>query len=321
MIQTLDLAGGIDLDVATVSLDDLDLRLRDLRLSAPGQLARLRASIALEGIRTPLMVSTGIENGKSVLVDGFKRVRIARELGLESLPVVILDLDLAAAQVAIVRCNLPHRGLSDLEEAWIVRSLCRQHCLTQVTVGRLLSRDKSWVCRRLKLAENLDVEVQDEIRLGLLSVSVARELARLPRGNQVPAMQALRNHGLTARQAAELIHALLDTAEPQARRDLLADPLRYLPAPAAPPGENLDPRVGRGANVLRKSLLHLHAASRRVCENRERHAPAGLDHESTHALAVLIIDTLDAAKKAIGSIRQLAADSGLLGRDGELAHE
>ena len=291
------------MDVATLTPDDLDLRLRDLRLSAPGQLARLRVSVEREGIRTPLVVSTGIESGKSVLVDGFKRVRIARELGIVALSVSVLDLDLdlAAAQVAIVRCNLPHRGLSDLEEAWIVRSLCRQHGLTQVAVGKLLSRDKSWVCRRLKLAENLDPEVQDDIRLGLLSASVARELARLPRGNQIPAIQALRAHGLTARQAAQLVHALLDTAEPQARRDLLADPLRYLPAPSTPPGENLDPRIGRGANSLRKSLLHLHGASRRLCENRERHAPAGLDRESTHALAVLIIDTLDVSKKGMYS--------------------
>ncbi|MBM3271128.1 MAG: ParB N-terminal domain-containing protein [Candidatus Sericytochromatia bacterium] len=308
------------MDVATVAPDELDLRLRDLRLSAPGQLARLRSSVERDGIRTPLVVSTGVESGKTVLVDGFKRVRVARELAIEAVPITVLDLDLAAAQVAIVRCNMPHRGLSDLEEAWIVRSLCRQHNLTQVAVGKLLGRDKSWVCRRLKLAEHLDPEVQDEIRLGLLSVSAARELARLPRGNQIPVMQALRSHGLSARQAADLIHALLDTSDPQVRCDLLADPLRYLPAAETPPSENLDPRIGRGANAVRKSLLHLHTASMRLCESRERHAPAGLDRDSTHALAVLIVDTLGASKKAAGAVRQLAADSGLLASDEESAH-
>lgn len=311
--------GGSDLDVATLAPDGLDLRLRDLRLAAPGQLARLRSSVERDGIRTPLVVTTGIETGKNVLIDGFKRMRAALDLGIEAVPVALSDLDLAAAQVAIVRCNIPHRGLSDLEEAWIVRALCRQHDQTQVAVGKLLGRDKSWVCRRLKLAENLDPEVQDEIRLGLLSVSAARELARLPRGNQVPAMQALRAHGLTARQAAQLIHALLDTPDPQARRDLLADPLRYLPAPEAPRAENLDPRISRGANTLRKSLLHLHTASLRLCESRERHAPVGLDRESTQALATLVIDTLSVSKRAASAVRQIAADSGLLVNE-ERAH-
>lgn len=319
MIRETDLPGGFDLDVATLAPDDLDLRLRDLRLAAPDQLTRLRSSVEREGIRSPLVVTTGIEHGKNVLIDGFKRVRVARELDIAAIPVRLSDLDLAAAQVAIVRCNMPHRGLSDLEEAWIVRALCRQQNQTQVAVGQLLGRDKSWVCRRLKLAENLDPEVQDEIRLGLLSVSVARELARLPRGNQIAAMAALRAHGLTARQAAQLIHALLDTPDPQARRDLLADPLRYLPAPQMTPSENLDPRISRGANALRKSLLHLHSASLRVCESRERHAPVGLDRESTQALATLVIDTLDVSKRAASAVRQIAADSGLLATE-ESAH-
>lgn len=304
--------GDPELDVSTLPLDGLDLRLRDLRLAAPAQLARLRVSMEREGIRTPLAVSSGIEVGCHVLVDGFKRAKVARELGLVSAPVTVLDLDLTAAQVAMVQRNMPHRGLSDLEEAWIVRSLCRQHHLTQVAVGKLLSRDKSWVCRRLQLAEHLDPEVQDEIRLGLVSVSAARELSRLPRGNQVPAMQALRSNGLTSRQAAHLVKALLDTADPVARGDLLTDPLRYVLATEKPESENLDPRLGRGANSLRKSLLYLHGAAMRLCACRQRHAPAGLGQEETHVMAVLVIDALETSRKAAEAVRQLAADSGLL---------
>ncbi|MBU6430273.1 MAG: ParB N-terminal domain-containing protein, partial [Cyanobacteria bacterium REEB65] len=287
------------MDVSTLSFEGLDLRLRDLRLVDPAQLARLRASLEREGIRTPLVVSSGIESGCNVLVDGFKRAKVARELGLVEAPVSVLDLSMTAAQVAMVQCNMPHRGLSDLEEAWIVKSLCRQHNLTQVAVGGLLTRDKSWVCRRLKLAEHLDPEVQDEIRLGLVSVSVARELSRLPRGNQVPVMQALRSHGLTSRQVAWLVNSLLGTADPMAKRDLLADPLRYLPAKENPEASaSLDPRLGRGANTLRKSLLFLHGAALRLCECRERHAPTGLAPVDAQVMASLVGDALRVSKQA-----------------------
>lgn len=301
------------MDVNAVAVADLDLRFRDLRLAAPVQLSRLRTSVERDGIRNPLLVSSGIETGHQVLVDGFKRVRVLRELGTQTAPALVLDLDQTAAQVAMVQCNVPHRGLSDLEEAWIVRSLCRQHHLPQVTIGKLLGRNKSWVCRRLQLAERLDPEVQDEIRLGLVSVSVARELARLPRGNQMPVMQALRIHGLSSRQATWLVNGLLGTEDPAARRDLLADPLRYFPAPEAQDvSAASDPRLGRGGNVVRKSLLFLRGAALRFCDSRDRHAPAGLRGDDAQGLASALSDALRAVLRAAEELRQLAADSGLL---------
>lgn len=301
------------MDVTVVAVASLDTRFRELRLAAPAQLSRLRTSVERDGIRNPLLVSSGIEAGCQVLVDGFKRVRVLRELGTETAPAIVLDLDQTAAQVAMVQCNVPHRGLSDLEEAWIVRSLCRQHHLPQVTVGKLLARDKSWVCRRLQLAERLDPEVQDEIRLGLVSVSVARELARLPRGNQVPVMQALRRHGLSSRQTAWLVGGLLGTDDPAARRDLLEDPLRYFPAPETEEASAAsDPRLGRGGNVVRKSLLFLRGAALRFCDNRDRHAPAGLTGDEAQVLAPTLAEALRAVVHVVDDLRQLAADSGLL---------
>ena len=89
-----------------------------------------------------------------------------------------------------------------------MRSLCREHKLTQAEVGKALRRDKSWVCRRLMLAERLEDVLQDDIRLGLLSSTVARELARLPRGNQVAMATAIRAHGLTSKQAHRIVTEL-----------------------------------------------------------------------------------------------------------------
>jgi hypothetical protein len=97
-------------------------------------------------------------------------------------------LDATAAKVAMVSANAPHQGLSDLEEAWIVRSLCRDHRLTQAEVGKALRRDKSWVCRRLALAERVEPALQ-EVRRALhrghraasrQSASAARRRAKSP---------------------------------------------------------------------------------------------------------------------------------------------
>jgi transposase len=63
-------------------------------------------------------------------------------------------------------------------------------------LGGLQGHDKSWVSRRLMLAERLDPELQEQIRLGLLSATVAREISRLPRGNQPALARAIQTPGV-----------------------------------------------------------------------------------------------------------------------------
>lgn len=191
-----------------------------------------------------------------MLVDGFKRVRVAEELGLSEVWGQAVQLDAAQAKAAIVHCNQARPGLCEIEEAWIVRSLCREQGLRQAQVGQLLGRDKSWACRRLKLAEALESSLQDDVRLGLLFATAARELAQLPRGNQVRAAEAVRDHQLTSRQSAHLVQRMLQTTDPQAVREVLADPLRYLvtEAPSARAPE-CDPRLSGGGDRLRRLLL------------------------------------------------------------------
>ena len=59
----------------SLRVDELHLRFGALRLPAPEVVARLRSSIEREGLRTPVLASTGIESGQKVLVDGFKRLQ------------------------------------------------------------------------------------------------------------------------------------------------------------------------------------------------------------------------------------------------------
>jgi len=192
----------------TVKLSSLDLRYGALRLTDPTALRRLRESVQQDGLHSPVLVSEGVEEGKLVLVDGFKRIRVLDEAGETEILARMEVLDGASAHAAVLACNRPGRGVTDLEEAWVVRSLHRGHRLPQVKIAALLGRHKSWVCRRLRLVEGLEDDLQDEIRLGLLSSSMARELTRLPRGNQHPAAQAIREHGLSTRQATRLVTGL-----------------------------------------------------------------------------------------------------------------
>jgi ParB-like chromosome segregation protein Spo0J len=161
------------------------------------------------------------------LFDGLKRLRAARELSWPRLRVEVHGLDAAGAKVRLLCCNASS-SLADLEEAWLVRSLYREDQLSQPQIALLLSRHKSWVCRRLALAESLSDELSASVRLGLVSATAAVELARLQRCNQDSVTRVVTQRGLTTRQTAQLVQRLL-AAPPEQWPGLLA------PASTPPP--------------------------------------------------------------------------------------
>lgn len=210
-----------------VALMALGERFAGLRLAGEEPLRRMRQSLARHGQLSAIVAYTTVA-GSLEIIDGFKRVRAARELGWAELRVRAVAGDAVQAKVAISILNAGH-GLSELEEAWLIRSLYRDDGLSQPAIGQLLGRHKSWVCRRLVLAEGLDEAVQADVRLGLLAAKTACALARLPRGNQRAAADAVVRRGMTSAQTERLVDALL--ANPGEAEQIL----RRQPGPAAPP--------------------------------------------------------------------------------------
>ncbi len=201
-----------------IAIETLGLSFGALRLCLPEAVQRMKQSLERHGQLTPLLAcpsGDGVE-----LIDGFKRVRAAREIGLEHLGARVVRLESWQAKTTILLANA-HRSLDEIEEAWLVRALYRDDQLEQPEIARILGRHKSWVCRRLALAERLDDGVEADLRLGLITATAARELARLPRGNQRAAADVVIQRGLTSHQTAKLATDLLDAA-PEDRDKVLA---------------------------------------------------------------------------------------------------
>jgi ParB/RepB/Spo0J family partition protein len=194
-----------------LSLDELNDALSALRLCEPKAVEAMAVSLASHGQLSPLVV---FDDGPRVeVIDGFKRLQAARRLRWPRLEVRFCDIDITEAKLQV---SLLHagRGLTELEEGWLVRSLYREEKLSQPAIAERLGRHKSWVCRRLMLVEGLVDEVQACVRLGLLAPRSAVLLAALPRGNQTAAMGVVTHRGLTVRQTELLvaqINALDDT--------------------------------------------------------------------------------------------------------------
>jgi ParB-like chromosome segregation protein Spo0J len=223
---------GSEVAERVVRIEMLGERLCALRLCEAVAVTAMQQSLSRLGQLCAVAVFTAT-TGELEVVDGFKRLRAARALGWSELRVQALDVDAAGAKIAIYALAQKH-GLTELEEAWLVRSLYREDHLSQPQIARQLSRDKSWVCRRLMIAEALDDAVQADVRLGLVSPSAAAALARLPRCNQRPAAEVVAKSGMTFRQTARLVDELLGSKDESARAALL-DTWRRSPPPRAAP--------------------------------------------------------------------------------------
>lgn len=213
-----------------MALGALGEQLGALRLHDAESQRQMQVSLQRHGQLSPVLVFGGGEHLE--VVDGFKRLRAARELGWPELlteRMTVADRAQAKAAMALVNGG---RGLHEMEEAWLVRSLYREDHLQQPQIGRLLCRHKSWVCRRLMLAECLADTVEADVRLGLLAARAATELARLPRGNQRAAADAVMARGLTVAQTARLVQAMQDCADENARAQCLVDAMNASAAPS-----------------------------------------------------------------------------------------
>ncbi len=143
------------------------------------------------------------------MLDGFKRLRACRSLNQATLRVKTMEVSGRVCKAAILQLNQSGRSITEMEEALILQALYREDGLTQIEMAALFGRDKSWVSRRISLIERLSEEVQEDIRLGLISVITGRDLAKLPRGNQKEAADVILKRRYTTREAAKLIGYLL----------------------------------------------------------------------------------------------------------------
>jgi ParB/RepB/Spo0J family partition protein len=221
------------------------------RLTDAAAEADMARSLRRFGQQSPVVVC--LRDDRPEVVDGFKRLAAARVLGLVSLSTRLLTAEERTVKAAIYGLNCTGRRTREWEEAWIVHALVRDDGLTQVEVAELLGRHKSWVCRRLALLEKLADEVQAELRLGLVTPTVARALVRLPAGNQTEVLATLRRAELTAAELEGVVDLFAATTGQSQQEYLLAHPRQALAQAAQERGWAHDPRLsGAGNRVARR---------------------------------------------------------------------
>lgn len=260
-------------ELRALSLETLDERYRRYRLALSVDEQAMARSLARYGQVSPIVVC--LHGEAAVLLDGFKRLSAARRLrGFPALLARRIEVDERSAKAAAFTLNQMNRRPQEWEEAWLVHALVREDGLSQLEVAELLGRHKSWVCRRLALVEKLAEPAKADLRLGLLSPTQARELVRLPAGNQVQALSVVRRESLTAGELQGVVDLLLSAGTREKQEFVLAKPREALREVSGTEARPWDPRLSVAGNRVNRQLAAVLDGLARM-ENWLRHRGRG----------------------------------------------
>jgi ParB family chromosome partitioning protein len=142
------------------------------------KLNQLAESIRERGIIQPLLVSSNGGN-RYKLIAGERRLRAARLIGEEEVPVIIMETsgDDETLELALIE-NVQRQDLNPIEEALAYSRLIEEFNLTQEEVARKVGRKRSTVTNTLRLLK-LPTSLQNDVVSSLISEGHARVLLRL----------------------------------------------------------------------------------------------------------------------------------------------
>jgi ParB-like chromosome segregation protein Spo0J len=248
------------------------------RLHVPEAERAMARSLERYGQLSPVVVCR--REDRYELIDGFKRLAAARLLAqLSHLSGRLMEADERTVKAAIYGLNRAGGRTRELEEAWIVQALVREDGMSQVEVAELLGRHKSWVCRRMALIERLGAKARDDLRVGLLSPTAARQIVRLPQGNQAEVLDAMRREALSGAELAGVVDLWLGCGERAQQQYILAHPREALSQAEGVSQPVRDPRLSEPGNHVWKRVGLLLDVLGRMEVWLAHHGRAGLTPE------------------------------------------
>ncbi|MFA4889327.1 MAG: ParB/RepB/Spo0J family partition protein [Candidatus Omnitrophota bacterium] len=163
----------------------------------------LAQSIKEKGVIQPLLVRRRGDNYE--LIAGERRLRAAKTLGLNDLPIIVKDVeDRDSLELALIE-NIQRESLNPIEEARAFQYLIDKFQVTQEKIGETLGKARATVANILRLLK-LPKEIQEELKKGRLSFAHGRALLEIEDENQQRRlMQEVISKSLSVRELETLL--------------------------------------------------------------------------------------------------------------------
>ena len=179
----------------------------------PREMQELTDSIKAIGILQPLTVRD-LEDGKFELIAGERRLRSAREAGLETVPVYILSVeaDVEMMEYALIE-NIQRVDLNPIEEAEGYAILCGKYNLAQEEIAKRVGKSRPTVANSLRLLK-LPPEIKSALKSGDISAGHARAILGVRKSLQMMTLyQKVIRSGLNVRQTEELVKNIAESSK------------------------------------------------------------------------------------------------------------
>ena len=202
----------------------------------------LADSIREHGIIQPLTVRK-LSSGYYQIIAGERRWRAARIVGLQEVPVIVVEADdRKAAELAMIE-NLQREDLNPMEEAAGYQTLIEQYHMTQEEAAKRVGKSRSAVTNAIRLL-SLCPTLRTMVEEGKLSAGHARALLPLSPALQEKAAAAIIAGGLSVRQTEALAKKLATEKKPVKEPD--PNQVDY----AAEAQKALSSQLGRGVKII-----------------------------------------------------------------------
>ncbi len=211
--------------VAEISLDSIEANPFQPRSSFEGEaLEELAQSIREQGIIQPLTVRKMGYNAYQ-LISGERRLRAAKNAGLEKVPAFIrIADDQQMLEMALVE-NIQRKDLNAIEVAISYQRLMEECALTQEQLSKKVGKNRSTITNYLRLLK-LTPDVQISIRDGKLTMGHARAVVNLQdEEQQLEVLQRILKENLSVREVEVLVQKIGKSLHPLKKKRQHTNPL------------------------------------------------------------------------------------------------
>lgn len=174
-----------------------------------GKMSELKDSIKNSGLLQPITVRK-ISNGKYEIVAGERRYRACRELGMESVPVIEMNVGDARGYELSVLENIQRENLNPIEEAESYLMLMEVYGYTQEKLSEKLGKTRSSVSNKMRILK-LPASVKEMVKKGEISYGHARTLLSLSDEKKIEAAaKEIINKGYSVRETERKVKFLIN---------------------------------------------------------------------------------------------------------------
>lgn len=214
-------ADGVDVSTLNMEIKEVPIHQIDPNPDQPrhhfdhAHLEDLINSIKEHGIIQPLVVRR-LPSGRYQLIAGERRLRAAGIAGLETVPVVVRDVDEEKRLAWAIIENVQRQDLNPVEEAKAYLRLVDEFQLTQEEVAKKMGKSRSYIANATRLLQLPHVILEALIN-GKITASHARTLLSLASDEErLRLFQSMLEGNFTVRQVEDRV--------PHTRRPSMKDP-------------------------------------------------------------------------------------------------